>query len=551
MPFKIGGEERSALLDTGATVSTIKQSLAGWLGLHILPVTEMLGIECANGQSLPYVGYAVTDLALPGRTKQIDCMFLVVPDLSHSKAVPILVGTNNLERLLSTCESSPLPEPLCKVQQCLQMRKEVLDRRNGVIAVLSYVGPPVEIRPGAWIELPLQSSMCADHPMTHALVEGIPGASESSPLDIAPSLHVFGSSAPIQVSIRNAASHPVRISSGSKVAQLTPVVVASLSQSEQVLPDVKNTMVSPEDREGLEALIQQYADVFSQHDLDLGHYNGVKHRIELLDEHPFKQRYRRIPPHMFEEVSDHLRQLEASGVIRPSKSPFSSPIVCCRKKDGSLRLCVDYRLLNQRTKKDNYCLPRIEDILDSLNGSCYFSRLDLKSGYHHIEIEEGHKERTAFTVGPLGFYEHNRLAFGLCNSPATFQRVMEDCFADVHLRDMYVYIDDIIVFSSTVEEHMQKLERIFERLRQCGLKLAPKKCELLQQEISFLGFHVSKNGVHTDPEKITKVREWKTPQNSKELASFLGFAGYYRKFVKGFSQIALPLSQLKNEPKSK
>ncbi|GFO14964.1 Pol polyprotein [Plakobranchus ocellatus] len=250
---------------------------------------------------------------------------------------------------------------------------------------------------------------------------------------------------------------------------------------------------------------------------------------------------------MLEEVADHLRQLEASGVIRPSKSPFSSPVVCCRKKDGRLRLCVDYRLLNIRTKKDNYCLPRIEEILDSLKGAALFSRLDLKSGYHQIEIAEEDKERTAFTVGPLGFYEHNRLAFGLCNSPATFQRVMEDCFDDINLKDMFVYIDDIIVFSRTVEEHLEKLRKVFCRLRDCGLKLAPQKCELLQREISFLGYQVSEAGIHTDPEKVQKVRQWKTPRNNKELASFLGFASYYRRFVKDFSKLALPLTTLKND----
>ena len=144
---------------------------------------------------------------------------------------------------------------------------------------------------------------------------------------------------------------------------------------------------------------------------------------------------------MFEEVRDHLRQLEANGVIRPSKSQFSSPVVCARKKDGRLRLCVDFRLLNNRTVKDNYSLPRVEEILDAIpKGTQYFTKLDLKSGYHQIEIEESHKDRTAFTVGPLGFWEHNRLAFGLCNSPATFQRVMDHCFADMNLKNMYIYI---------------------------------------------------------------------------------------------------------------
>ena len=546
----IGTERHPALLDTGATVSTIKESLACQLGLTVCPLKEIIAIECANGQPLPYLGCTIVDVSLVDSIAK-SCIFLVVPDDAHSKSVPIILGTNNLEDLIPVALKNDISTPVRQVSQCLQLRRQCMRDHDGAVAYLSVSGSAaISIPPASEREVEVMARRLIEYPPNHVLVEGLQDS--NLPIEVPPSLHAHRGSEHMFITIKNTSSCALRIAPRTEIARLVPVTVASLVQSEDlVLPDCSNAQVSAEDLVQITALTKQYSDIFAQNDLDIGHYQGVKHRIELIDEHPFKQRYRRIPPHMFEEVSDHLRQLEASGVIRPSNSPFSSPIVCCRKKDGSLRLCVDYRLLNQRTKKDNYCLPRIDDILDSLNGSKYFSRLDLKSGYHHIEIAEEHKERTAFTVGPLGFYEHNRLAFGLCNSPATFQRVMEDCFADVHLRDMYVYIDDIIVFSGTVEEHVLKLERVFERLRQCGLKLAPRKCEFLQQEISFLGFHVSKDGIHTDPEKIAKVKEWKTPQNSKELASFLGFAGYYRKFVKGFSQIALPLSQLRNEPKGK
>ena len=519
------------------------------MGLEICPLTELVTVECANGQALPYVGCVVVDVSVVKNITK-PCMFLVVPDESHSKSVPILLGTNNLEQLLPASNPNDLPSPVSQVARCLQLRRENLYRNNGAVAYLVHNGTSnMDISPADEIAATLSVRRVGDYPSNHVIVEGILGSPLS--VDIPPSIIAFEGQKEVIVELRNTSNKAIEIPAGTVVAQLVPVMVASLVSTEQTLPDLSNAQVPPEDHEALSRLVKQYADVFSQHELDLGHYGGVKNRIELLDEHPFKQRYRRIPPHMMEEVSDHLRQLEASGVIRPSKSPFSSPVVCCRKKNGQLRLCIDYRLLNQRTKKDNYCLPRIEDILDSLKGSKHFSRLDLKSGYHQIEIDEEHKERTAFTVGPLGFFEHNRLAFGLCNSPATFQRVMEDCFADVHLKDMYVYIDDIIIFSSSVEEHIEKLQRVFERLRQCGLKLAPQKCDFLQSEISFLGFHISADGIHTDPEKISKVKEWKTPSNAKELSSFLGFAGYYRRFVKGFSRIALPLNHLRNESSKK
>lgn len=149
---------------------------------------------------------------------------------------------------------------------------------------------------------------------------------------------------------------------------------------------------------------------------------------------------------MIEEVRTRLQELLASGVIRPSHSPFSSNVVLVRKHDGALRLCVVYRQLNSRTIKDNYALPRINDILDSLSGNKYFTVLDMKSGYHQIEIEEQRKERTAFTVGPLGFFKFNKMSFGLANAPATYQRLQEKCLGDLHLKICFIYLDDLIIF---------------------------------------------------------------------------------------------------------
>jgi len=274
----------------------------------------------------------------------------------------------------------------------------------------------------------------------------------------------------------------------------------------------------------------------------------VRHRIDLTDDTPFKQKHRRIPPAMIDEVRGHLQQLLASGIIRKSYSPWASNVVLARKKDNSLRMCVDYRQLNQRTIKDSYALPRIEEILDSLSGAKYFTVLDMKSGYHQVEIEETHKQRTAFTVGPLGFYEFNRLPFGLANAPATYQRLMEECLGDLHLKMCFIYLDDLIIFSSTYEEHMERLEKVFGKLRECGLKLSPKKCSFLQKRVKFVGHIVSEDGIETDPEKIEKVVHWPTPTTPNLVRQFLGFAGYYRRFVKDFSKIVKPLNEVMPDP---
>ena len=254
---------------------------------------------------------------------------------------------------------------------------------------------------------------------------------------------------------------------------------------------------------------------------------------------------------MIDEVRSHLKHLYSADVIRKSHSPFASNVVLVRKKDNSLRLCVDYRTLNKKTIKDAYALPRIEDILDTLSGSKYYSVLDMKSGYYQVEIEEKHKERTAFTVGPLGLWEYNRLAFGLSNSPSMYQRLMEECLGDLNMKICVIYLDDLIIFADSFEEHMRRLEIVFNRLRECNLKLAAKKCALLQEKVKYVGFIVSSEGIETDPAKVEKVKNWPRPSTPDDVRQFVGFAGYYRRFIKDFSKISRPLTDIMPPPSQK
>lgn len=267
---------------------------------------------------------------------------------------------------------------------------------------------------------------------------------------------------------------------------------------------------------------------FSKGDTDIGKCKVAKHRIELTNHVPFKERYRRIPPGMVEEVRKHVEDLLAGGVIRPSKSPWASAVVLCRRKNGKLRMCIDYRRLNQRTVRDSHALPRPDDIFDRLHGAKWFSTLHMKSGYHQVELEDDHKQYTAFTLGPLGFYEHNKLPFGLTNSPSEYQRIMQECLGDYHLKICFIYLDDLIIFSSSFEEHLERLELILTRLEECGIKLSAEKCSFVQRKVKFLGHIVSENGLETDPEKSSKIANYPTPVNIDELRSFLALAGYYR-----------------------
>ncbi|KAL7872249.1 hypothetical protein SRHO_G00072320 [Serrasalmus rhombeus] len=284
-------------------------------------------------------------------------------------------------------------------------------------------------------------------------------------------------------------------------------------------------------------------DVFALGDLDYGHTTAVKHRIRLSDPTPFKQRVRPIHPSDYEAVRLHLQELRDANIIRESESPFSSPIVVVKKKNGAIRLCVDYRKLNNQTIKDAYALPNIEETFSALSGSKWFSVMDLKSGYYQVELEEEDKHKTAF-VTPMGFWEFNRMPQGVTNAPSTFQRVMEKCVGSMNLKEVLVFLDNLIVFSSTLEEHEDRLLRVLKRLKEFGLKLSPDKCHFFRKTVRYLGHVVSENGVETDPEKIAALTTWPRPNNLRELKSFLGFTGYYRRFVKDYSKIARPLNNL-------
>ena len=291
-------------------------------------------------------------------------------------------------------------------------------------------------------------------------------------------------------------------------------------------------------------MLKRNAKVFSKDDMDMGRTNLVKHHIKLTDPVPFKEAYRRIPPQMYDEVKSHLQEMLDLGAIRPSNSPWASAIVLVRKKDGRLRFCIDLRKLNNRMVKDAYSLPRIESILDSLGGAQIFSTLDLKAGYWQVEMAEECKAYTAFTCGPLGFYECDTMPFGATNAPATFQRLMHDCLGELNMNWCIVYLDDIIIFSDTKEEHLKRLEAVFQKLCAAGLKLKPSKCFFFREEIEYLGHVVSGKGISTNPKKIEAVSKWPTPKTVYDVRSFLGFVGYYRRFIKNFSRITKPIREV-------
>ena len=305
--------------------------------------------------------------------------------------------------------------------------------------------------------------------------------------------------------------------------------------------------MSDEEKAAFHVLLRENADVFARDKTDLGRTSWVKHHIDTGDEPPFKHRAYRLPQMKYDEMKKQVMTLADKGIIRPSTSNWSSNVLLVKKKDGSWRMCIDYRDLNKKTKNvDPYYMPRIDDTLDQLGSAKFFCTLDLIAGYHQVELTEESKPKTAFTTPRMNpsQWEYNCMPFGVQGGPATFQRLMDKLLLGLDYRVALAYLDDIIVYGATRIECMQRLALVFQRLRAAGLKLKPSKCTLFDKETLYLGHIVSADGIKCDPKKIEAVKNWIKPTNYSEVQVFLGTVNYYNRFIKDFSKIAHPLRQI-------
>ena len=310
-----------------------------------------------------------------------------------------------------------------------------------------------------------------------------------------------------------------------------------------LLPILQSTDLPPNSKEwkAFASLLKRFRSATATDGKLVGRTHIVQHSIDTGNSLPIKQAPRRIPFSQGKHVSDLIQEMLEQGVIEESESPWASPVVLVPKKDGSTRFCVDYRQLNKITKKDSYALPCIQDLLAALSGSAWFCVLDLKSGYWQVALRPEDREKTAFSIYQKGLWQFKVMPFGLCNAPATFQRLMEKVIpANLAL----TYLDDLIIHGPDFETVLGKLERVFECLKKANLQINLKKCTFFKQETRYLGHIISANGVQTDPTKTQAVAEWPTPKTKKELHSFLGFCSYYRRFVKDFAERAKPLTRL-------
>ena len=567
------GCEVTALVDLEAQVSTISARLCKELDLEIQPLGQLLELEGTGGAAIPYFGFVEVNLQIPRvRRYNEDVLLVAIPTTTYSERVPVVVGSKIIDKTLSCMTVGELAKATATWQQAhfgavmsgpLQLShgsseklaKQNLSGESDPVEVQKYqldgvkgavhTTQKVTIPPFQTLTLKGNAGIKGHCMKVHVLMEpALTPQLLAAVVPIATYGELHPGSSRVPICLCNMSSHAMEVPAKTVVGQVTPANQVPLvvhptrttadttnkSHNGWVLEalDLQGLQDWPEsEQEQARELLLKWEHLFAQNNLDLGKTALIKHKIKLTNQTPFKERYRCIPPHMYDDVRAHIQEMLDIGAIHKSHSPWASAVVLVHKKDGGLRFCIDLRKLNEQTIKDAYSLPQIDETLDSLQGSQWFSSLDLKSGYWQVEMDEESKPLMAFTVRLLGFYECERMPFGLTNAPATFQRLMENCLGDLNLHWCIIYLDDIMIFSKDPVSHLERLKAVFRKLEEASLKLKPSKCELFRRKLAYLGHVISAEGVATDESKIEAIKNWPTPITVTDVRSFLGFTGYY------------------------
>ena len=291
-------------------------------------------------------------------------------------------------------------------------------------------------------------------------------------------------------------------------------------------------------------IIYDHLEVFSLHDEDLGFCNKIKYTVPMTLDRPVYLLHRTIPPQLLGEVPKCLDTWLRQGIIRPSQSPYASQVVIVQKKSGEIHLCMDYQELNSITVRDAFPLPRIDEALQAVHSSNWFSSFDLAQGYLQLAMEESDIKKTAFRPSSMGLYKFTHMPFGLSNAGSSFCHLMEQCLGDQQFFTLLLYLNDICIFAFTINDMLDWIELVFDRLKQYNLKIKPKKCQFFDTSVLFLGHILLAKGISANPEKVEKVKTWPVLKNIKEVQSFLGLALYYRWFIDKFAKKAQCLHEL-------
>ena len=593
---KLNGQHAEILWDTGAQVSIlplewVQQNLPE---CELQPVEKLLGVteldlKAANGTDLPYLGWVDIHFKLAGNEHDygLNVPFLVSKDQLD---FPI-VGYNVIEEITRNCDQSVTADAKQPLVDVLSTSMTGVKREN-VEALVNFVNTEKSDELSA-VQTSKKDLLIPGGQVIHVachinigpIDKKIPVLFEPNPehpwpdgIELSESLVTVPRGGRVHIQVENTKSHTITLRKRTLLGQLylvssvTPLEVTrqetcNIPDSDQVqvasavtssppnsgyeqsekpsfVPDVDLVELTNEQKDKVHRMLAEEADSFAKGD-EIGSAKELLMDIKLTDSTPVQKNYTAVPRPLYPEVKQYVEDLLNRGWVTRSRSAYSSPVVCVRKKDGSLRLCVDYRQLNQKTVPDRHPLPRIQATLDSLGGNRWFSLLDQGKAYHQGYISPESRHKTAF-VTPWGLFEWVRIPFGLMNAPAEFQRFMEHCLDGIRDEICIPYLDDIIVFSKSFDEHVEHVRTVLQRLHAHGIKLKAKKCELFRKEVNYLGQIVSADGYKLDPAKTAAVTVLKDskPRTVGDVRKLLGLVGYYRRYIQGFSKIAKPLFEL-------